>query len=233
MVFLDKLHPEVLKCAICGQVHADLQELHHHLGVAHKLETQDWQPLRDMQRPEPVCSNCLKCFSDSAAVRQHIAMGQCQVFDPTKPLQLAPVKDLWRDIITTGNFRQLLQTPHARLSLKVTCQLCHMGYCRSNDLSLHLQTVHAKLWHQSQRFHLGIAADGLPGTGWLRLQSQSTSSMQHTFVSSPASAQYDCHSHWPGLTPSLVVYGIRPSQISDHSHLQRYTPFASTQLGAM
>ena len=148
-----QIHPEVLKCSICLDRFDAHSELLRHLATDHKLEMQDWLPLRDMQGPDPVCSHCLACFGDMAAVRQHITMGQCPSFDPLRPLQLAPVKDEWKPYIQEGIVQQLLQEPSKRMHLTLKCQLCNMSYQRASDLALHLQTVHASMWQLSQRFH--------------------------------------------------------------------------------
>ena len=148
-----QLHPEVLVCAICREVSADQDALHHHLAQAHQLESCDWQPLRDMQGPDPVCAHCLSCFANTAAVRQHITMGQCRSFNPQRAPQLVPVKADWIRILESGEFHKLLEVPMSRMKLTLTCQQCHMSYQRSSDLALHLQSVHASLWQQSQRFH--------------------------------------------------------------------------------
>ena len=80
-------------------------------------------------------------------------MGQCPSFDPTRPPQLSPVQETWQRIIRSGDVKQLLQAPTLRLQLTTKCQLCQMAYQRASDLSLHLQTVHALHWQQSQRIH--------------------------------------------------------------------------------
>ena len=80
-------------------------------------------------------------------------MGQCAAFDPTRLPHLAPVKAEWTEIIATGDVRGLLQAPMKRLRLTTQCQLCTQTYQRSNDLSLHLQSVHASHWLRSQTIH--------------------------------------------------------------------------------
>ena len=144
------LHPEVLRCAVCRERHPDLPTLHRHLAQVHQLEMTDWQPL---QGTDPVCAHCQTCFADVSAVRQHITMGQCSAFDPVRPLQSVPVQAEWRQIIESGDVRSLLKAPMQRLHLTTKCQLCRMSYQRASDLALHLQTVHALQWQQSQRIH--------------------------------------------------------------------------------
>ena len=63
------------------------------------------------------------------------------------------MKAEWVELIRSGELHRLFEAPSQRLQLTIQCQLCHMSYQRSNDLALHLQTVHAQLWQQSQRFH--------------------------------------------------------------------------------
>ena len=148
-----KMHPEVLKCSICMEQFDNHADVLRHLVSIHKLETQDWDPLRDMQGSDPVCAHCHACFGDMSAVRQHITMGQCACFDPLRPLQLSTVKDEWRRYIEDGTLKQLLEVPTQKQHLTLKCQLCGMSYQRSSDLSLHLQTVHAQHWQLSHRFH--------------------------------------------------------------------------------
>ena len=106
-----QLHPEVLCCAVCRDRLPDLPGLHKHLAQEHQLEMTDWQPLRDLLGSDPVCAHCQSCFCDIPAVRQHITMGQCHSFDPSRPLQLNPIRrsgNKLSGVVMSGNCCRLL-----------------------------------------------------------------------------------------------------------------------------
>ena len=140
----------VLRCDVCGACHDDLRALHDHLHQQHKLEPQEWDPLRDLLRQDPVCSHCLFCFSCKSAVRQHITLGQCSSFDPLRTPADQPVLQVWQDLLHNGTLEEFRQVSMQRLDLTLKCQLCKAGFQRTGDLSLHLQPVHTALWTASQ-----------------------------------------------------------------------------------
>ena len=149
----------VLHCEICHQSFEDVGELHAHLKSIHNLELQDWLPSRDLLGNDPVCAHCRACFTSKAAVRHHICQGHCREFDPHRlPYQMAvPIQ--WEHLLLTGNLATLHSDSMARLRLTVKCQLCLASFDRQMDLSLHLQTVHAMEWMQSQplvQLHLKV-----------------------------------------------------------------------------
>lgn len=139
-----------LRCDVCGVQCQAIAQLQHHLSQIHRLEPQDWDPLRDMLGSGNVCSHCLACFADKASVRQHICLGQCSSFDPLRQPAELPVPPDWQAIIHQGEINELRQAPMKRLALTLRCQFCQTHFQRTGDLSLHLQTVHARLWQESQ-----------------------------------------------------------------------------------
>ncbi|CAL1139466.1 unnamed protein product [Cladocopium goreaui] len=141
----------VLRCDVCGLQHLDLKSLHAHLHQEHRLDTQDWDPLRDMLLgTNPVCSHCMTLFADKSAVRHHITLGQCPSFNPLRQPATAPIPDEWQELLLQGDIQSLRQAPMKRLALTLTCQLCQLKFQRTGDLSLHLQTVHHQEWHDAR-----------------------------------------------------------------------------------
>ena len=146
-------HPgeHALRCDVCGRAHQDVQALSAHLYTEHRLEPQDWDPLRDLlQGTEPVCLHCMAMFADKPAVRQHITLGQCPNFHPMRPVATLPISMDWQEFLQRGDIQALRQAPMRRLALTLTCQLCYNKFQRTGDLSLHLQTVHSADWHAAQ-----------------------------------------------------------------------------------
>ena len=139
-----------LRCEVCRKWFGNIMELHTHLFSDHKLEIQDWLPTRDLLGADPVCSHCLSCFADRAAVRHHITRGLCQSFDAAKPIDEMPVSPTWTNIIITGDMDTLKQSPMMRLSMTLHCQLCGVRFERQQDLAQHLQTDHADRWMRTQ-----------------------------------------------------------------------------------
>ena len=142
----------VLRCDVCGERFQALRQLHDHLHSVHRLEPLDWDPLRDMVDNNPVCSHCMSLFADKPAVRQHITLGQCPSFDPLRIPSENPVSAEWQALLAAGHIAQLREAPMKRLALTLHCQFCATRFQRTGDLSLHLQTVHSKLWQESQMY---------------------------------------------------------------------------------
>ena len=142
--------PSILTCEICLQGFEDLATLHAHLRTIHRLELQDWLPSRDLLGNDPVCAHCQACFSNKAAVRQHICQGQCPQFDATRRPYQQTIQARWEELLLTGAFGTLSRSPTDRQHLTLRCQLCPAAFSRSMDLCLHLQTVHTHEWTLSQ-----------------------------------------------------------------------------------
>ncbi|CAL1155252.1 unnamed protein product [Cladocopium goreaui] len=171
----------VLHCDICHMQFQELRLLNEHLDQLHRLDPQDWDPLRDLLGSDPVCSHCLACFADRSAVRQHITLGQCLSFDPMRPAADLPVPPDWQEIIMQGQTTELRQAPMKRLQLTLRCQLCQTQFQRTGDLSLHLQTTHASLWAESQMYVPLLIASCLP-QGCLCNPMTNASGLQHVCV---------------------------------------------------
>ena len=169
----------VLFCEICHLGFEDLAELHAHLRSTHRLELQDWVPSRDLQGSDPVCAHCQACFTSKAAVRQHICQGQCPQFDPSRAPYQQTVQARWEELLLTGNVHMLTQQPTARLHLTLKCQLCSASFDRQMDLSLHLQTVHAREWMHSQPYMQLHMLINFPTIGCLCNPSPNTRSLTH------------------------------------------------------
>eukprot|EP00435_Cladocopium_sp_Y103_P017558 s4108_g4.t1 len=145
----DHIHPAVLRCEICQESFDDLPAMCRHLQEIHNLEFQDWDAARDLMGQDAACAHCCRCFPNKAAVRQHVTLGHCPDFDPLRPPFEQPVPQDWQDLLRSGDIGSLHQAPMKRLALTLTCQMCSMKFPRQGDLSLHLQTVHAKTWNQT------------------------------------------------------------------------------------
>ena len=171
----------VLHCDICHMQFQELRLLNEHLHQLHRLDPQDWDPLRDLLGSDPVCSHCLSCFADRPAVRQHITLGQCLSFDPMRPVADLPVPPDWQEIIMQGQTTELRQAPMKRLQLTLRCQLCQTQFQRTGDLSLHLQTTHASLWAASQMYVPLLIASCQP-QGCLCNPMTNASGLQHVCV---------------------------------------------------
>ncbi|CAL1139387.1 unnamed protein product [Cladocopium goreaui] len=172
----------VLCCDVCNMRFQELMQLHDHLHQIHRLEPQDRDPLRDMLTgTEPVCSHCLSMFADKPALRQHITLGQCRSFDPMRPPAEYPVAPDWQELIVSGTIAQLRQAPQKRMHLTLRCQFCHTAFQRTGDLSLHLQTVHSVLWHDSQS-HVQLLMEASHTFGCLCNPMTNASGLQHICV---------------------------------------------------
>jgi len=173
---------QVLRCDVCGLQHHDLRSLHAHLHQEHRLDTQDWDPLRDMLLgTNPVCSHCMQMFADKSAVRHHITLGQCPSFNPLRQPATVPITDEWQELLFQGDIQSLRQAPMKRLALTLTCQLCQLKFQRAGDLSLHLQQVHHQEWHDAMNLVQLLIASCQPD-GCLCNPQTNASGLQHVCV---------------------------------------------------
>ena len=172
----------VLRCDVCGEQFQEILQLHCHLHEQHRLEPLDWEPLRDMLAgSEPVCSHCLAIFAEKSALRQHITLGQCMSFNPARqPTELSVTAE-WQELITSGDIAQLHQAPQKRMHLTLRCQFCQTASQRTGDLSLHLQTVHSKLWGDAQP-HVQLLIEASQRIGCLCNPMTNASGPQHICV---------------------------------------------------
>jgi len=172
----------VLRCDVCAEQFQEILQLHCHLHEQHRLEPLDWDPLRDMLAgTEPVCAHCLAMFAEKSALRQHITLGQCMSFNPTRQPTETPVTPEWQELLSSGDITQLHQAPQKRLHLTLRCQFCQTAFQRTGDLSLHLQTVHSKLWSDSQT-HVQLLVEASRRIGCLCNPSTNASGLQHICV---------------------------------------------------
>ena len=141
---------EALRCEVCGFRAHSIHDVHRHLADTHRLAFHDWQPERDLMGKDPACSHCSKCFADVSAVRQHVTLGQCPMFDPNRSPFLLPIAPMWDQLLQTGDFQPALQDSMCRLRMTLHCAQCGAAYTRSNDLMLHLQTAHSVMWNKAQ-----------------------------------------------------------------------------------
>ena len=142
--------PEALRCEVCGFRTHSIHDIHRHLADTHRLAFHDWQPERDLMGKDPACSHCSKCFTDVSAVRQHVTLGQCPMFDPNRSPFLLPIAPMWNQLLQSGDFQPALQDAMCRLRMTLHCAQCGAAYTRSNDLMLHLQTAHSVMWNKAQ-----------------------------------------------------------------------------------
>lgn len=172
----------VLRCDVCAEQFQEILQLHCHLHEQHRLEPLDWDPLRDMLAgSEPVCSHCLAIFAEKSALRQHITLGQCMSFNPARQPTELSVTDEWQELIASGDLERLHQAPQKRLHLTLRCQFCQTAFQRTGDLSLHLQTVHSKLWGAAQS-HVQLLIEASQRIGCLCNPQTNASGLQHICV---------------------------------------------------
>ena len=141
---------EALRCEVCGFRAQSIHDIHRHLADTHRLAFHDWQPERDLMGSDPACSHCSKCFTDVSAVRQHVTLGQCSMFDPNRSPYLLPIAPIWNQLLQTGDLQPFLVDPMLRMRMTLHCAQCGAAYTRSNDLLLHLQTAHSTMWTRAQ-----------------------------------------------------------------------------------
>eukprot|EP00435_Cladocopium_sp_Y103_P046324 s1590_g13.t1 len=61
-----------------------------------------------------------------------------------------PIAAEWLRFCINGGMLDLYRAPMTKLRLTMTCQCCGRKFGRPMDLSLHLMTAHAALWHAAQ-----------------------------------------------------------------------------------
>ena len=139
-----------LRCDLCHELFADTETLTGHLRTSHGLTAATWNQSRDSVADNPVCSHCGKMYSCMAGLRSHISQGRCQHYNPEAVVETLPIVADWLSFCLNGTMLDLYRAPMLKLRLTLTCQSCDRKFQRSMDLSHHLQTAHAALWHAAQ-----------------------------------------------------------------------------------
>ena len=148
------LHLEQCRCEVCMEVFPDGAQLVQHLQEAHSLQGLSFNPSRDALDNTTACTHCGQIFSTQSGLKSHIVQGRCVFFNPQATAETSPVDERWRKACLEGQFHEVLRLPQTRLHLTLIWQACGRRYQRAADLSLHLQTAHARLWRRSQRLTL-------------------------------------------------------------------------------
>ncbi|CAL1162120.1 unnamed protein product [Cladocopium goreaui] len=139
------------RCDLCLEFFSTPAKLVQHLQEAHGLQGLGFNVSRDSLDNQTACAHCGTLFQTMGGLKSHIVQGRCQFFNPQAATETIDIDPLWREACLDGRFLEILKPPGNRLRLTVVCQACGKGCKRAADLSLHLQTAHARLWRQSQR----------------------------------------------------------------------------------
>jgi len=139
------------RCDLCLEFFSTPAKLVQHLQEAHGLQGLGFNVSRDSLDNHTACAHCGTLFQTMGGLKSHIVQGRCQFFNPQAATETIDIDPLWREACLDGRFLEILKPPGNRLRLTVVCQACGKGCKRAADLSLHLQTAHARLWRQSQR----------------------------------------------------------------------------------
>ena len=142
---------QTLTCDLCNEVFDSPDALTNHLKQAHGLIATTWNQSRDSVANSPACAHCGTLYACMAGLRSHISQGRCAMFNPEASSETQPVAAEWIRYCVNGRLMELYQAPMIKLRLTLTCQCCNRHFKRSMDLSLHLMTAHAALWHASQK----------------------------------------------------------------------------------
>ena len=144
--------PEVAhRCELCLENFGDTAQLVQHLQQAHSLHGLSFNVSRDSIEHTSACTHCGLIFQTMAGLKTHIVQGRCLHFNPQAATETQEVLDMWKAACLDGQMLEVLRVPANRMRLTVSCQACGKNCMRAADLSLHLQTSHARLWRQSQR----------------------------------------------------------------------------------
>ena len=151
---MDDIHQLTCRCEVCLEVFPDSGSLVRHLQEAHALQGLSFNASRDSLDNSTACSHCGQIFSTAGELKSHIVQGRCAFFNPQATAETLPVDPRWQSACIEGQFHEIMRPPQTRLHLTLVCQACGRRYQRAADLSLHLQTAHARLWRRSQRLTL-------------------------------------------------------------------------------
>ncbi|CAL1145049.1 unnamed protein product [Cladocopium goreaui] len=140
------------RCIICSFQFSRCQELHQHYRLNHP-ELWEHAPQKGIQLTNlfSTDSPCVTFAWSSSAHQPSWCNTFKKLMDYKAATETIDIDPLWREACLDGRFLEILKPPGNRLRLTVVCQACGKGCKRAADLSLHLQTAHARLWRQSQR----------------------------------------------------------------------------------
>ena len=143
-------HTTLLRCELCHEIFENPAALTGHLQAAHGLAATQWNQSRDSIDNSPACAHCGTIYSSMTSLRSHISQGRCPLYNPEATPETMQISPQWLRYCVQGKLLELYNDPMAKLRLTLHCQCCDRRYQRSMDLSLHLQTAHAALWHAAQ-----------------------------------------------------------------------------------
>ena len=139
-----------LRCELCHEVFADSTALTGHLHAEHGLVATLWNQSRDSIDNSPACAHCGCVYTSMTGLRSHISQGRCPMYNPEATPETLPIHAQWLRFCVHGKLLELYRDPMTKLRLTLHCQCCDRRFQRSMDLSLHLQTAHAAIWHAAQ-----------------------------------------------------------------------------------
>ncbi|CAL1148105.1 unnamed protein product [Cladocopium goreaui] len=162
---LDAVDPTPLteerhRCELCLIWFCTTAALVQHLQASHGLQGLSFVESRDALDNTTACAHCGLLFQSMSGLKSHIVQGRCEHFNPNASAETMEIDALWRQACLEGKLMEVLAPPHNRMRLTIVCQACGKGCKRAADLSLHLQTSHARLWRQSERLTM-ILVDAL------------------------------------------------------------------------
>ena len=142
------------RCDICGECFETPAILTQHLQQLHGLHGMTFNASRDAIDNSAACAHCGQTFTAMSSLKTHIVQGKCVHFNPMASAETKPVDELWKAACLRGQLYEVLTPAHNRLRLTLHCQCCPRIFMRANDLALHLQSAHSRLWRRAQRLTL-------------------------------------------------------------------------------
>lgn len=142
------------RCDICGECFETPAILTQHLQQLHGLHGMTFNASRDAIDNSAACAHCGQTFTAMSSLKTHIVQGKCVHFNPMASAETKPVDELWKAACLRGQLYEVLTPAHNRLHLTLHCQCCPRIFMRANDLALHLQSAHSRLWRRAQRLTL-------------------------------------------------------------------------------
>lgn len=142
------------RCDICGDCFETPAALTQHLQQIHGLHGLTFNASRDAIDNSAACAHCGQTFTAMSSLKTHIVQDKCGFFNPLASAETKPVEELWKAACLRGQLYDVLTPAHNRLRLTLHCQCCPRIFVRANDLALHLQSAHSRLWRRAQRLTL-------------------------------------------------------------------------------
>eukprot|EP00438_Fugacium_kawagutii_P008895 Skav215703 [mRNA] locus=scaffold2573:50033:55816:- [translate_table: standard] len=163
---------------------------------------------RILQPPEPSprsplqCRYCPQTFTTGKELSDHLryhhqsGLGAGADMDEALPVPEIIVQHLRQGTLTT-----LLQDPHLRQSLTLTCQFCGQEFHRLTDLCRHLQAVHVHLWTKATDLTLYLQTILHPALGCVCDPAPDQARTSHSCPGFRQLAMISLRLHLPVLVP--------------------------------